>query len=308
MLPPVIVLEGPDCGGKTTLANWLVKNHDCQLVHTGPPQGLPFQEYMSQLMDVDLKRRMGMDTRPVVFDRLHLGERVYGPIVRDNDRLGPYYNRMLDRVLLGFGAVIVYCAPCDRQLTVDEWRKRAAEGKELITNEGLFEKVLQEYQSLMVKQIVSLAMYDYTAPNAELNLIERVQTYGAFPNEGPGIGHWSPGKSTLLVGEQIAKPISGKVDWPFTGVGGSSLWLAERLEEWGVSERDLYWVNALRPANQKADPEFIARLRPKKVIALGVMADNWLDEAGIAHEKVDHPQSWKRFNYGKPYPLREHLT
>jgi hypothetical protein len=79
----VIILEGPDGGGKTTLANELVKR-GFHYRHEGPPpEGVDLIAYYLKILNDSIE-----SPQDTVHDRLWLGEMVYGPIFRGVDRLG----------------------------------------------------------------------------------------------------------------------------------------------------------------------------------------------------------------------------
>jgi len=79
----IIILEGPDGSGKTTLANQLVLKYGLKYHHEGPPPLNP----ASATLYYTTKLLMLSDS-DVVIDRFAMGERVYGTIFRKNDRLG----------------------------------------------------------------------------------------------------------------------------------------------------------------------------------------------------------------------------
>lgn len=75
----LIIFEGPDCVGKSTLAVRLTKDLDAavadvsvELKHKGPPVAHPLDEYVVPLLDYRPDR-----SRHVVCDRWHWGEVVY---------------------------------------------------------------------------------------------------------------------------------------------------------------------------------------------------------------------------------------
>jgi MoxR-like ATPase len=66
----IVILEGPDGAGKTTLAEQLAKKYGLVYKHEGPPPPkVNVLEYYGQLLDEARGKN-------VVFDRLALGERV----------------------------------------------------------------------------------------------------------------------------------------------------------------------------------------------------------------------------------------
>ena len=130
-------------------------------------------------------------------------------------------------------------------------------------------------------------------------------------NLGPGIGRYAPMEVVLLVGDQhgdTAQPYNVQRNIAFCSMSGKgcSEWLTEQIFQAGIEERSLYWVNAREPkpgGGRATDREFIEDLAPKAIIALGDMAAAWCAGTGKPYEKVQHPQSWKRFHYHEEYPL-----
>lgn len=127
------------------------------------------------------------------------------------------------------------------------------------------------------------------------------------------LGAWpvEPGKITLLVGDRPGPGWSARrPNWPFISSlrNGCSYWLAEKLEDAGIPESELCWVNAYQ---RDGTPTNAAPLRDapfKRVVALGRNAGNWCEENCLAESigdfaQVHHPQYWKRLKDGKTYIL-----
>ena len=113
-----IVLEGPDCAGKTTLAKELEK---CgyRYIHNGPPGNNPYIDYSNQLIHAGY-------SGPTVFDRLHVGEMVYGPILRGHSRITMDQFEELNNTIREQGGIIVICLPTWRNI-IDCWSGRKDE-------------------------------------------------------------------------------------------------------------------------------------------------------------------------------------
>jgi hypothetical protein len=132
---------------------------------------------------------------------------------------------------------------------------------------------------------------------------------GSLPGlAGPGAGAWRTGQ-ILLIGDKpnSAKHGDLKMRLPFFSLEnfGCSLWLAAQLEDAGISEDQLYWINSADSSDTPTDPEFLSRLKPRQIIALGDNAEYWCNDAGLGYgyTKVMHPSYWKRSHFSKPYPL-----
>lgn len=125
----------------------------------------------------------------------------------------------------------------------------------------------------------------------------------------------------LLVGDKPgnAAPIEpGYHHTPFHSMKNCSGYLNILLDEYGIDERELIWINAI--SNRSVENpnhylgaekylveryemgiDIVSRLNPRAIIALGNLASRWLRD--IPHEKQPHPQYWTRFHSKKEYPL-----
>jgi thymidylate kinase len=100
----LIILEGPDGAGKTTLAEALVAKTGAELWHRGPIQGSPQEEYLDPITGWD-------SSTHVICDRWHLGELVYGPIFRGESKLDEDTRIDIDLAIRKAGGILVYCRP-----------------------------------------------------------------------------------------------------------------------------------------------------------------------------------------------------
>jgi hypothetical protein len=107
----IILLEGPDGAGKSTLCDELIRVHaeerrgGSAIWKRGPftAKHGPWEEYVQDLLQ--------LTPNPdwlVVMDRWHLGELVYGPILRGAIRLSLAQCRWLDSLLRDRGALYVH--------------------------------------------------------------------------------------------------------------------------------------------------------------------------------------------------------
>jgi hypothetical protein len=102
----IIMLEGPDLAGKTTLAKQLQRKiKNSEIVHRGPPTGTVLQEYMSPLLEMRAKGGA------YILDRWHWGEEIYGPILRGKSMFSDYTFRHVEQVCDDFGVTRVLLIP-----------------------------------------------------------------------------------------------------------------------------------------------------------------------------------------------------
>lgn len=99
----LIVLEGPDHAGKSTYANQLTTGeHKFVRWHKGPIIASPYVEYMEPLIRYTHQRQN------IVCDRWHIGELIYGPILRGSSKLEFDMAEKLDSFITSIGGIKVY--------------------------------------------------------------------------------------------------------------------------------------------------------------------------------------------------------
>lgn len=102
----IIVLEGPDGAGKSTLAEMFTRRHDAHVIHLGSRHAKRAYLYNWAVLEKAIK--LHMEGKMVVLDRMWLSEHVYGSVFRPGDAkidLG----RLMHRVLLTYGAIHIVC-------------------------------------------------------------------------------------------------------------------------------------------------------------------------------------------------------
>jgi hypothetical protein len=279
------------------------------VLHQGPPPKSGAYEPLVNTLAAITEAAAGREMH-VVMDRFHLGERVYGPLLRGKDTLGLPLHRQLERVMLSMDSRLVFCNP-PQEVSQPLWAARARAGMELITSPTVYAQLHDHYIAALRQSALQVVMYDFTRPDA----IQHVKSLLTRPlgtprNEGPGIGNWHPGRVVLLVGDRVKNTLGqhGSVEWPFVRETGSSPWLTQHLIDHEIPERLLYWVNAFSHDGKPLDPEFVKRLQPRAIITLGDDAKVWAhdNELMANHQRpfnLSHPQFHKRFRHKQAYPL-----
>lgn len=97
----IIVLEGPDASGKTTLGKALAEEVDGVYIHASAPKRHPLVEYTATLE--------GLRPEHIVLDRWHIGEMIYGPKYRGSSGLSRTQFDAVEEYLAGNGALLVHC-------------------------------------------------------------------------------------------------------------------------------------------------------------------------------------------------------
>lgn len=107
----IIILEGPDGVGKTTLADAIEAMCSGPVVRfrQGPPPEdvMPALHYMDGIDAIVEARK---DDTTVIVDRFHVGELVYGPLLRGGSGITVDEAFVIDMKLHGIGAALVHCS------------------------------------------------------------------------------------------------------------------------------------------------------------------------------------------------------
>lgn len=284
----IVILEGPDGSGKTTLARFLEKEHGFRYIHTGPPEtDKVLDAYGRTLYDAHKSGDL------VVIDRLHVGERIYGPILRDQDKLGLRGEILIQRLISAYGAQLIFCLP-PFFTALANWKAR--HGEELVAHENTYTAIYNKYLSTMNSVFYnSASWYDYTrmALDTSAKLLLAFHNKEVLPHGV--IGSTSP--LFLFVGDQANQTY---LDLPFFSLNGSSQYLNDCLTEAGYQEKSIALVNAIDLSGSRMPlSEIYATLREPKVIALGGNAHDALNHSRVKHVTIPHPAYWKRFQSDK---------
>lgn len=291
----LIILEGPDGSGKSTLARRYAQELGFRVLHAGPFPGVDM-ELPRFYQDMMLPALQGYEN--VVMDRSWISEEVYGNAYRNgSNRVGRVYRRMLERVAYRCETTVVFCLP-PKAVAFDNWQKR--KGKEYLKTVDAFNKVFNDYQQRSHDgSLTSLptAYYDFTKngddfPSKTFCLPHRTALSSAGNIEAPFV----------LVGDGFGNPkgTDSYFQYPFVSFSnqGVSSWFTRQLDDAGISERSLLWLNSDGPLD-----EILALINhePRKlVVIMGTAASERLipiiDSIG-EYIIVAHPQYSKRFMY-----------
>lgn len=286
-------LEGTDGTGKSTLAEAIRDELESRfgaatIIHKGPPEKSVLEEYAT---DVE-----GREAENLVFDRWHLGQLVYAPLYRGTGSYGESGLagfRWVEKFLQARGATFFIV---DQPYPLVKQRLESR-GEDYLQSHHV-EQVLERYREVQNMSVLTpsttvsppddLAKLDDHV-NAMIELADvrahRAKPLRAFSSY---VGPIDP--SVLLVGERRGgQPpfISEACFMAVPNRSGAFLW--ESLPEplW----REVGAANAYE-ADIGALWETIGKPR---VVALGEKAGSALDEAGVLHSQVPHPQWVKRF-------------
>lgn len=318
----LVILEGPDGAGKTTLAQSLAEQYGGLYVHRTYSPTMDIWEHHAEALQIAQARA---HEQLVIVDRLWPSELIYGRVFRGKGYYGPYNARSMDRVSLRFSAIHVLCIPDDIEYIVKTHAEKRAKGLEMFDTvrevavryvDWARGSVVRPHDGDLVEQVSAYGgfiatrndhlVYDVLREGKDMNKFgkilaeklrvrQREQLALAREPAHPNFLGYLPEATHLFVGEALGDP-NGWSKWPFFGRDKSADFLNHALHKIAWPEQRGVWTNA-------ADPDFnlakIYEAKPTlKVIALGNAAQDRCKELGIpVSAAIPHPQWARRFDY-----------
>jgi hypothetical protein len=282
----LIIVEGLDRTGKTTLAERLARDARARVRHFDKPQQHPLDEYVRPLVGAPPH---------VIFDRYHLGERVWPAIFGRKSEYDDAMHHYVELALESRGAILVK----PRR----EWNPNELE--EALANEPVDAVQYREAQTRFTEEfrdtllpVTNWCLCHDTATGRELIIeLAKVREHWARkPHEAHSrwVGHYLP--NVLLVGD-VAGPKQTAWNLPFVPYRATSgHFLMSELRGVNVELRPAI-VNAHQPDGENEDVlNLWSLLGEPPIVALGRNAARKLRmNGGLPHAEVQHPQYVRRF-------------
>lgn len=134
----IILLEGPDGSGKTTLANRLIEKYGGVYIHAE----YRFKNKMPQYHGAILHKAWELSKKQlVIIDRLHISEMIYAKVFRGGSPW-PWMLKHFNRVLKMIGACTILCIPRDVETGIKWFEQAKQERPEMYDD---IRDVIQEY-------------------------------------------------------------------------------------------------------------------------------------------------------------------
>jgi thymidylate kinase len=158
----LIIVEGPDGSGKTTLIDKITDRHDALIEHHGPYLG---EENILHHYVTSLSIALSTNPRLTIMDRCWLSEGIYGPIMRQRNRLGQRQQTALEILAREADACLVFCLPpytvCEKNWQArlkDEYVQRSDKLK------AIYDAYKADYSSWIRRGFASpVILFDYTS-------------------------------------------------------------------------------------------------------------------------------------------------
>ena len=289
----LIVLEGADWSGKTTLSKeiwrrFAAKRQACLTIRKGPPKRHPLNEYVLPLVTYE----PNVDQQHIICDRWHIGESIYPYVLGRKTVLEVATYAYIELFLQSRGASITVLRP-----SFDELQRRSAIREDDLVNPIRDLPELWRRYEECNGYSPAVRTPDECIAHAE-GAARRAMVCAPFVTY---VGH--PAPRTIYVGDVRAckggggcphekrHHARGPAFMPYQSTSG--LYLMRALTRGNMPDR-VGLMNACDVDDIFAAYE--AFLAPQ-VVALGARAHQKLSDEGIPHATAPHPQYVRRFHH-----------
>lgn len=285
----LVVLEGLDKTGKSTLAAALAEITGAELRHCSRPTRHPLEEYEA---DLDSYRPGSGDH--VVYDRHAWGERVWPTIFERHSWYSDEMHLHVELFLRSRGALMIHAVASPEAIV-----SRRTEDD---LDADKVDLALSLFRDVRLRSLLPALRYDFESSDFDECVADFIDGADALEDEVAEIfdvtSHWvgSPRPAVLLVGDKPGpkKPEDKAV--PFRPWGGT---VGQYLLHANLPWDKVAVTNSRDGYDDVPLGELWERLGHPAVVALGNQAKEALIFSGVPHGAVPHPQWVRRFHYRK---------
>lgn len=290
----MILIEGADGGGKSTLVKWLRDNTYNGVVKPYYPKVNQLSYYLHSASHYS----------GYFLERYYLSEIVYPRIKKDRVAMEDWKQFLIEAALMPYAPVILYLRP-DKETIIENYRIR---GDHYI-NEDEIDRLIKEYDWAIERSHIPHIKYNYKENKVEDILIKITNLYSDRCDKTEDMRYFlSSGNSIdkeglMFIGEDPSdKSIGEGYIRAFISDKGSSAFLHQILYEAGIYDKEMpYFTNWGKGLDNDEDKKRILeyeieQLNPRKIICFGKDIQEKVGQG----EYVEHPAYVKRF-YSKDY-------
>lgn len=301
----VIILEGPDGGGKTTLARELEKRGWVYKHEGPPPLGRDQIAYYLERLNESIESENN-----IVHDRLWLGERIYGRIARNNDTVGAEGQRLFLRLHTSKRIRQYICLP-GMSIALKNYYRKLKDPNDYLKSTDKFIKIYKLYNDWWRMNGFSVDLFDYQNNSVD-DILNREFLDDPLPRGTVG----NPNAKYLFIGD---KPNHPTIDVPFHALNGSSGYFNQAVRLTGINEENLAVSNARDPKENWHNALLMLESlhNIKYVFLMGGIAQDWWNRSRnlVFSDKIsklkiysiEHPSYLKRFHGNNPQLMADRI-
>lgn len=314
----LVIVDGCDGTGKTTLAQAICKKFDGIYMHNT----YRWKDKMPLYHTAALHRALKLSkTRLVVIDRLWMSEAIYAEVYRGGSPW-PHMGRMIDRIVRKHSGV--YILTLSPEGHKERFQQLKSEREEMyddveavrIRYEQLYHGGFAIHDRDYAQQLSVHGMkyrhdvlgYRYDVEGKDMDkymnilaaaLMERQMTQyePALNLKATNFAGHLGDAELIIVGDRTNSKMRA-IDWPWYDVGNSSLFLSECLHEMHFDETRAVYINANSGNGGLFIGDCLRRNPYMKMIVLGQLAFDTIKELRMDNNisRCMHPSAAKRFN------------
>lgn len=302
----LVILEGVDCSGKSTLAAALAAALEkdnglpTRVMHASAPKNHPLVEY-----ELSLERYRPWREN-IVIDRWHWGEMIWPDYFNRDSKYTPEMFYHTELFLQSRGAVMVHCTGAPAKI-IERMRTR---GEKLLVEDAVG-PVIEKFNTVHRSSILPRIRHSIEEPVSTHEVIDMARDGATFADHALSVTPELVGSSIewpelMLVGDRGALPRAGRPphELPFVPYADTSgAYLMKAIE----SIPSFMLTNAFISVYERSPSSRVygrQRLRAlwntlgrPKVVALGAAAHMVLNDEAVKHGVVPHPQFVRRFHH-----------
>lgn len=284
----LVILEGPDNAGKTTLATELAEVNGGEYIHF--TEKTPYEEFLEVVANpFNLNRK-------IFLDRCWLSEWVYGPVLRGKNRFTLKQRHNLLMFTYPHRPLMIYC----HKPKLEDFNDRLVKLEQMKEICAGYDKLMSSLEGQM-----PILRYEIGDKTPDLHKIGLKESLGPpewwvdqFTNGYAGGGNLNA--DLMLIAEVLGPYNYNKI--PFEA-GPSGRFLSQVFSKTDTKVGDVYLTNLMKTnemeTNFKKFEQEIISVNPKGIIFFGRVAQQAIPTAksfGIPYVELPHPSYWCRFH------------
>lgn len=163
----IILIEGPDGAGKSTLSTKLMNIYECEYIHSSIVSNV--EQYYNQL--ISKIKIIKNQNKNLIIDRASISNKVYTSIFKDTDLLSNKTKEEFESSV----DLIIYCLPYDKEDYLNRFEQLKGKRKEKYQQmEKVYDEFKKEYENSTSNNKVVRYDYKYNSIQTIIAYIEKI--------------------------------------------------------------------------------------------------------------------------------------